>query len=299
MNTKINNIILEVNSSCNNNCIYCYIPSEERFSGQTNKNEFFKKKMIEYRKKGVLNVDFAGGEPTVYPHLISLIKFAKKTGFVNLSLISNGRRLSDKSYLTQLIDAGITTVVMSVDGPTQFVAESVTRSPGSFKQSMQAIENLTNMNVQTVVTVVINKFNYKHVASIMEHAVQKGVTTLNVQFLLPYVEDEHVPCQKLPKWVVPDYKDSTQYVKQAIDQFKDVAQIKVHFIPFCYMQGYEEFLMKESNKFDRQVINHSGYEYNIGEHLAQGSTKRDVCTGCKYNLQCMGFYESYKDEFKT
>ncbi|MFC1704787.1 radical SAM protein, partial [Nanoarchaeota archaeon] len=141
MRKKIKNVILELNSSCNNNCLYCYIPQEHKRTRKETPSSFFEGKLKEYRKKGVLSVDFTGGEPTLYKNLENLVKFARKIGYKKRTLVSNGRLLSYKKFLERLIDAGVNRIVIPFDSHDPKIMDATTRTPRSFAQVVKAIGN--------------------------------------------------------------------------------------------------------------------------------------------------------------
>ena len=295
---KITNLILELNSACNNNCVYCYIPSKLRKAHSEDGFEYLKGKILEYSKRGVKNIDFTGGEPTLCKNLLELVKYAKELGYTNRTLVTNGRRLSYQDYCKKIVLAGINRIVISFDGPDKTVAEAVTRSPGSFRQTMKAMSNVKLLKViELGATIVINSINYKHVSCSIEKLLELDVDFINVQFLLPYVKDKNVPCALLPSSCIPSYSDSVTYLKAALDKYSDKKKIHVHFIPFCYMKGYENFVLDESIKTDRKAVNFRGFCYNIGEHLLKGSEKNEKCIDCVYNSKCVGFFPSYSKEF--
>lgn len=296
MKNKIKNLIIELNSICNNNCIYCYIPKEERRERKCDV-QYIIKKMIEYKKKGVECIDFTGGEPTLYKRLKDIIAIAKKIGFKKKVLITNGRRLSNKEYCEKIINAGIDEVVISLDGQNKELAEAATRTPDSFKQLIKAIENIKRKKLPFGSTIVITILNYKSIPLIIEKAIDLGSDFVNIQFLLPFVEDKNVPCRRLPKQIIPSYNEVLPYLKKGLDKYGNKKKIKVHFIPFCYMTGYEKYLDEECNKSDRMIINYKGYKYNMGEHLKKGSEKMSKCKKCEYEDKCNGIYSSYKKEF--
>lgn len=297
MENKINNLILELNSSCNNSCVYCYIPEENRFEKSRGNKDYFKQELINFRNKDVKCVDFTGGEPTLYPYLFELVMFSKKLGYENRTLVTNGRLLAYKDYCSRVIKNGINKVILPLHGPNREIAEAITRSPGSFKQTISAIENIKNLGIELGITIVVNKLNYKYIPETMKRSLDFGTDFINIQFLLPYVKDKNVICRRIPSSIIPAYEDSTEYVKSGLDRYGNKIKIKVHFVPFCYMKGYERYLNEEAVKHDRQVVNYRGYSYNMGKHLQKGSIKTEKCRGCKFSDGCVGFFYSYAKEF--
>ena len=137
--STINNLILELNSVCNSNCTYCYL--EDKTGRGEGTIPFFMQKLEEYAGTGVQNVDFTGGEPTLYKNVLVLIKHAKDLGYTNRSLVTNGRMFSIRKYAEKFVSAGINRVVVTLDGPESGIAEGLTQSPGSFDQTIKGLKN--------------------------------------------------------------------------------------------------------------------------------------------------------------
>ena len=62
---------------------------------------------------GVDKLRFTGGEPTISPHLLPLVKLAKEKGVKNIGITSNGLVL--ERHLEKLVDAGMNSVNISLD----------------------------------------------------------------------------------------------------------------------------------------------------------------------------------------
>ncbi len=294
MGCEIKNLILELNSICNCDCVYCYL--HNRKDKGMGSFEYFKDKIKEFAAKGTKNIDFTGGEPTLYPYLRELIREARKQGFENLNLITNGIKLSDIEFCKKIIPEGITRVIVSVDGPNSEVCETITNLKGSFDYTMQALENLKVFNCKIGATVVVNKFNYFYIEDIFSVCMKKGVDFFNVQYMLPYIKDKHVDCRVIPPEVIPTYNETLPYLRAGLEKFKDKIKTNVHFIPFCYMEGYEDLLYMEADKEDRYAVNYRGFGYNIGGHLLKDTVKTEKCRGCRYENYCIGFFQSYAKE---
>ena len=157
-------LVLELNSSCNNNCIYCYIP--KGISDESNcKKKVFLDAMRKYSE--INNIEFTGGEPTLCPYLTGLVRVARERGITNRTLVTNGRRLSSLKYARNLISSGINRVVIPLDGHTSDIAESITRVPGSFNQVVAAARLIKSMNIELGLTIVVNAFNYRNIPEIV------------------------------------------------------------------------------------------------------------------------------------
>ena len=63
---------------------------------------------------GIPHVNFTGGEPTLRPDLVDLIKYAEKLGMVT-GLLSDGTRLTEKDYLHEILQSGLDHIMLLLD----------------------------------------------------------------------------------------------------------------------------------------------------------------------------------------
>ncbi len=135
-------------------------------------------------------VQFSGGEPTMRDDLFAIIKEAKRMGFSQIQIATNGIKLAqDPAYAKKMVDAGMSTVYLHFDG--------VTRETNHFiKISKKALENCRSANLGIVlVPTIINGRNDPEVGDIIRFAadnidVVRGVNFQPVAFTGAASEDD-------------------------------------------------------------------------------------------------------------
>lgn len=118
-----NNLYLSVvvTNACQCNCPYCINSLTDRTLQMP-----FEKGIANIKKAvdefGIKEAVILGGEPTLYPHLIELIKFLKndcklrKVGFT-----TNGIKLKDEQFLKDLVNTGIDFINVSYHNHGEFL----------------------------------------------------------------------------------------------------------------------------------------------------------------------------------
>ncbi len=89
-------------------------------------------------------VSLAGGEPTLHPDLLSIVRRCAAGGAA-VTLFTNGLRLVDAEYAADVVAAGVTRFEIALFGSTAESHEAVTRRPGSFEQTMLALDVLCGL----------------------------------------------------------------------------------------------------------------------------------------------------------
>jgi len=106
--------------------------------------------------RGVKNVHFTGGEPTLHPKIIEVLMLARKLG-MRTSVGTIGIRLSNQRFAQRAVP-WLDEALFSLHGPTADVHDALTRRKGSFNQVVRALKNCKTIQpefrayVNTVVT---------------------------------------------------------------------------------------------------------------------------------------------------
>ncbi|MCX5681905.1 MAG: radical SAM/SPASM domain-containing protein [Candidatus Omnitrophica bacterium] len=90
---------------------------------------------------GLCAFNFAGlGEPTLYPRLFEVIRYAKEKGVIDVNMHTNGTRLSP-DFSRQLIESGLDRLIISLDSADKERYEKI-RVGAKFEKVYAAVEDL-------------------------------------------------------------------------------------------------------------------------------------------------------------
>ena len=96
---------------CNFHCPYC------RGLRKDCKGDMFLSQVKEiidmWAKDNLQNIRFSGGEPSIYPHLESVVEYAKKKNIKRIAVSTNGS--ADFNYYKNLINKGVNDFSISLD----------------------------------------------------------------------------------------------------------------------------------------------------------------------------------------
>lgn len=163
---------MTLNRKCNLRCDWCYAKSTnyDNFADMTIDKAYHIIDML--CKLNIHHISLIGGEPTLYCDLINVIEYAKKHN-VSCGIITNGIKLANQDFLSELKNAGLHNVNLSLKG---YSRENFKDSTGfdRYQQSLDAIKNLKNSNIPFSVSMVINPNNSKYFLSGVSDAIKKG-----------------------------------------------------------------------------------------------------------------------------
>ena len=97
---------------CQNDCVHCYAGGSQD-TPELNTSQW-KEVIDRLNQIGVFILTFTGGEPTFREDLPELLQYSQNKGMVT-GLITNGRKLKDKSYVKTLERAGLDFVQITLE----------------------------------------------------------------------------------------------------------------------------------------------------------------------------------------
>jgi uncharacterized radical SAM superfamily Fe-S cluster-containing enzyme len=130
-----------------------------------------------------MSVQFSGGEPTLSPHFLRAIRYARDVGYFCVQAATNGVRFAQEPGLARAAkDAGMRLAYLQFDGVTN-EANSHRKVGNLFDVKLRAIENLcaAGIDVALVVTVV-NGVNNEQVGPILDFAIANADKITVVSF---------------------------------------------------------------------------------------------------------------------
>ena len=78
---------------------------------------------------------------------------------------------------------------------------------------------------------------------------------------------------------------------QVIEKWRHKMKFQVINLPFCYMPGYEEFLMGDLLKLERHMAFVNNDDVNLFDYLKERRAYKDHCNECPHKIFCGGFYQ--------
>lgn len=276
-------LIMNVTYVCNNHCTFCAVGTRTQLDGHPPRQREY---LEAYRARGVTMVDFDGGEPTLNPELLDLVRHARRIGYTRVNVTTNGRRCAYEDYAEALVTSGLTTLLFSVHGPDARTHAQQVGVAEAFDQTLAGIRNCLAHKPEDVelgINVTITKGNHDKLEAIAQLTQELGLAWLNLQFLTPF--------GRATKWVAPDTAAAARTAMRLIDRFGDRMKIMVINLPFCFMPGYEAHLTGDLAKLSRHMVFVNNETVNLAEYLAERRTRKPVCEECPHACFCGGFYE--------
>ena len=169
-------LTVDLTNRCNMMCNPCFMDANQ--VGYVHEPDFDDVKAIldravSFKPRRQSIILFSGGEPTLAPHFLQAVAYAKKIGFYRILAATNGIRFAqDKEFTRQAYEAGLHGAYLQFDGVGNDVNEHRGIS-NLFDVKLQAIENMAEVGMKTTLVVtIVNTINNHRIGKIVEFAVK-------------------------------------------------------------------------------------------------------------------------------
>lgn len=272
---------VKVSRACNNNCVFCLDDRDRR-------RDVTAQEVVDLldRHVHIGEMLFTCGEPTIHPDLPRFVSMARDRGYRSIGLVTNGRRLAYRRYIADLLARGLDEVTVSIHGSRARMHDALTRTRGSFDQTLDGLKNVVSLRrthpVRLVTSTVVTRRNMSHVGEILDLLGDLGVDTMVLNVVEPSGEAlRHFDL------VNPGYEEMAECLREALRPSSRRDRIVVEGIPLCLMREFPEC---------------TGIRERI--HLREGDevkalptdrhhVKTERCRGCDLTDICPGVFARY------
>jgi 7,8-dihydro-6-hydroxymethylpterin dimethyltransferase len=179
-------LTVDLTNRCNMMCDPCFMDANQvGFVHELGWDEVQKilDDSLNIKPRRQLSVQFSGGEPTLSPHFIRAIHYAREVGYFCVQCASNGIKFAqDPEFCHEAKRAGLRLCYLQFDGVTN-EANSHRKVGNLFDVKLRAIENLAAAGIDVVLVVtVVNGVNNDQVGPIVQFAIDNADKVTVVSF---------------------------------------------------------------------------------------------------------------------
>ncbi len=251
----------------------------------------------------------SGGEPTIRKDIFDLISFARKElNYEYIQLETNGRMFSYRNFAEMMVETIDKSPVkipyyitnknhfsfrVSIHSDAALIHDKITRTNGSFNQTVEGIKNLKNLDQHVITNTVISKVNYQSLPHIAKFLIKTGIDELEFSFIhaVNSVYENN-------RNIMLSLKEAEPYIKNLIEVAnKENVCLYVENVPYCYLEGNENLL---SNLYYPPDAETRLKIIDIDGNYIESDSDKIKCVhsvSCKYGPACEGLYENYFKSF--
>ena len=290
---RIEKVVIFTGYSCNSLCHFCIDLNKRDVPDKS--TQAIVEEMVRARAQKVTYLEFIGGEATIRSDIIPLVRTARKLGFEDVVLVTNGRRLAYPEFSDAIIDAGLTEIVFSIHGPDAQLHDAVTAAPGSFAELLRGIDNARRRGLRRVfANCTVVKQNYKRLVEIGKLYLELDIRV--AEFI--FVDPTYGGAYSRFHYLVPRISDAAPHMRACLDLARSAGNCQWHvrYVPLCHFQGYDEHI-SELGEIKKFRTRHWAPEFKNEDVAASrpgvSRVKTERCAGCREYGRCEGMWKEY------
>ncbi len=171
---QLTNLHIEIASKCNERCVHCYIPHNNKVSDI--EPDLFYDVLKQCKDMKLLHLTLSGGEPMLHPNFCDFLKKCREYDF-SVNVLSNLTLLNDE-IINVMKTNPLLGVQVSLYSMNASIHEDITQLKGSFEKTKNAILKLIENDIPLQISCPImkqNKNSYNDVKNwAKEHNIRVG-----------------------------------------------------------------------------------------------------------------------------
>lgn len=169
---RLSSVHIEITSKCNERCIHCYIPHENKIKTLNIENIY--DVLEQCKNMNVLHIVLSGGEPLLHKNFYSILRKCREYNFA-ISILTNLTLLTDEIVDEMRLNGslGVQTSLYSMDPA---IHDSITKMTGSYKKTKSSILKLIENDIPLQISCPIMKQNKDCYNDVIEWAKEIGIS---------------------------------------------------------------------------------------------------------------------------
>jgi MoaA/NifB/PqqE/SkfB family radical SAM enzyme/radical SAM superfamily enzyme YgiQ (UPF0313 family) len=280
-------VIVNLTYRCNNHCLFCAVGDRPRRDADAGE---VIAALQRYRDEGYRLLDIDGGEPTLHPDLLDVVRAGHRLGYERIAVVTNGRRLSYAAYARKLAKTGVGEVLVSLHAPDAVGQADITGEPDSFGQTLAGLMNvISELGPDRVaVNTTLVRSNLEAAPRLADLLVSRGVRRWNLQVVTPFGRAR--PDQ------LPDPGDLQRVLGGLLDAVPAGMKLQVINCPPCLLPGHEGSAAVDFDKAARDMVFVGESGENLQAFLSSKRERDERCRSCPQLVQCPGHYRFDPEE---
>ncbi|MBI5827061.1 MAG: radical SAM protein [Deltaproteobacteria bacterium] len=219
--------IVDLTNRCNLTCPVCF--ANANAAGYLYEPAFDEvvhilESLVKQRPVMANMVQFSGGEPTVRPDFLDIVRKAKEMNFEYIQVNTNGIKMADFEFAQAAKEAGVQNIYLQFDGLTDDVYKK-TRSKPLLEYKLKTIENCRKVKIDVIpVVTLVKSYNDHQVGDIVRFAIKNndvisGLAFQPVSFVGRFSQSHRMERRYTLADLAYDIERQTGYIKAMRDWF--------------------------------------------------------------------------------
>lgn len=273
---------------CNLWCDYCTIGPELR--GRALSTAHALAALRQGRRQGLDALSLTGGEPTIRPDLLAIVRAGRALGFGDIKVQSNGLMYAHGENLARLLAAGATRLHISIHTHRAERYEALVRRAGTYAVMVAGLRRAVASGAPLVVDLIVKRDTMADLPAAIDWLGELGVGAVD----LWYVSLTDANAGNLAS--LPRMSEALPFIAEALARGRARAMtLRSLHVPRCLL-GPDHGHAWDPGA-DRVVVVTPESTFALKDSRLAGRVKVPACAGCPFEQVCPGVRPDYLAAF--
>ena len=166
-------IVWNFTNACNLRCKHCYQNAGKTLSDELTYEEKVNV-MDQLDRMGVPLIALSGGEPTVHPDFIPIVREGTRRG-IFMAVATNGILFANESFAEKGLKAGLKYIEVSLDSTDPEVHDEFRGVKGAWDLAVKGVKNLVKLGASVGIATTVTKLNKDEISDMVRLGEELGV----------------------------------------------------------------------------------------------------------------------------
>lgn len=242
------------------------------------------------RSDGYDALSLTGGEPTIRGDLLGLVKAARRLGYGDVKLQSNGLLLAPPGNLERLAAAGVSRIHVSIHTHRAERYDALVRREGSYVLMVEGLTAAVRSGLPVVAEVILKEDTYRDLPAALAWLHARAVTAADLWFV-SLTDGNADNLASMPRMtdVVPVMMEGFAFARA------HGMQVRSLHVPRCLLGPAHPHAHDPGAGRVRVVTPDATFE--LAKSRLTGQLHVPACDGCEWRERCPGVREDYLQRY--
>lgn len=287
---------IQLGHMCNNRCVFC-VSGQRTGMGMARPLpvELITSQITDAHARGHRKITLLGGEPTLQPGFLDVVRHAVALGFDEIVIFTNGVKTARASFIDAVrATGGRFTWRISIQGATKEHHERTTKKRGSFDRILRTLEHLHARGERITINMCVVRSNYESIDRFPDLLLRFGVSQLHLDMMRPLDAGERTEDEL--RATIPRYSDMVPALARMVRGFPRGFDVNVGNVPYCIAPELAGVIHHDGEPTDTIAIegdDRLGRPFDKYLVKRRDKLKPPSCARCVYRDRCSGVFETY------
>jgi len=279
---------LIVGYDCNLGCDYCTITQAMRRRALP--AAAAAEALAQGRTDGFETLSITGGEPTIFAHLLPLVRRAKALGYRDIKVQSNGLMWAQQANVDRAIAAGVTRFSVSIHSHQRDTYHRIVRRDGTYEAMVAGLSNLVRASVPLSADVIVMRQTADSLTEAVVWLDALGVR--HADFWFVSLTDGNASNHDS----MPRMTEAVPQMRAAFAKARDLnMQVRSLHVPRCLLAEDHTHAYDPASVGVRVVTPDATFD--LSRSRLTGQVHVPACDGCVHEPVCPGVRQDYLDRY--